>query len=117
VFCMNLRTKSEFCPTQHLTFITETESVYCAVRPGFHPYGVNVVSIYVDNPKCGPVIFTCDIPLFFNDISKEMNGRLDSTQHFGLQAQWGTTIFNAEYDALRDLLINHKHDFHSTHLL
>ena len=34
VFCVDLRTNSDYFPIQHkrLDFITETESVYCAVR-------------------------------------------------------------------------------------
>ena len=36
VFCVDLRTNSDYCPIQHkLTgFIKETECVYCAVRTG-----------------------------------------------------------------------------------
>jgi hypothetical protein len=33
VFCVDLRTNSDYFPVQHrLVFITETECVYCAVR-------------------------------------------------------------------------------------
>ena len=37
VFCVNLRTNSDYFPIQHKldVFITETESIYCAVRTGF----------------------------------------------------------------------------------
>ena len=36
VFCVDLRTNSDYFPIQQLLigFITETESVYCAVRTG-----------------------------------------------------------------------------------
>ena len=36
MFCIYLRTNSDFCPIQHkwLVFITEMKSVYCAVRAG-----------------------------------------------------------------------------------